>query len=232
MPSQNAILVFAKLPQPGRVKTRLLGLLAPRQAAELHSVCLQDTLALVESIPGCDKWLLVAAPLEAAQQLASALKLGSNWKVAAQCGPNLGARLANALTARFRAGAKKVVVVGTDTPWMGRRRIQHALAWLDAADVVLGPTADGGYYLLAARRLVPEIFRGIPWGTSQVLARTRHALEQTRTPYRLLPRNFDLDHPADLFRISQLLQEGKLRAQALCEWIAAWEVINESSRRR
>jgi len=170
LPSPNATAILAKAPESGRVKTRLLGLLSPHRAAELHHHCLQDTVALVESVPGCQKWFLVASGQETARRLADTLALGAGWKVRPQRGHTLGARLEHAAETAFRTGAGKVVLVGTDTPWMGRQRILLALALLDAADVVLGPTADGGYYLVAARRLLPQMFRGIPWGTPQVSA--------------------------------------------------------------
>jgi rSAM/selenodomain-associated transferase 1 len=227
-------MIFAKPPEPGRVKTRLLPALSPQQAADVHRACLQDSLALVNRIPGCQKCLRVAAELNQTQELAAALGLGRGWRVDIQRGRNLGERLHEAFDLVFRSGCRKVVVVGTDTPWMSGERLLRALAWLDAADVVLGPCTDGGYYLLGARRLVPQMFLGIPWSTSRACEATLRALEKAHAKYRLLPRDFDLDRPEDLERAAQLLRRNPARAPQLAQWMNELKksLVSRSSRRR
>ena len=229
----SAVVVFAKVPQPGRVKTRLLGRLTPQQAAEAHRACLEDTIRQVARVPGGQKGLRVAAGPDQARKLAAALRLDRPWKVGVQRGRDLGARLHEAFASFFRAGYARVVVVGSDTPWMGSERILLALRLLNAADVVLGPSADGGYYLVGARRLVPQMFRGIPWGTSKVFERTVRALESARVSYRLLPRDFDLDRPEDLARAAELLRGNPMRAPALARLLERLkaDLISRSSRR-
>lgn len=219
---QKAVLVFAKPPRPGHVKTRLRGLLTAQEAAEVHLACVKDTAAMVASVGGYRKWLLVAGRFEAAQNLAQQAKLSSRWRVGAQVGRDLGARLEFALNSHFLAGVQKVVVVGTDTPWMGPQRIVRAFQLLDAADVVIGPTEDGGYYLVGARRLVPEMFRRIRWGTADVLEQTLAALRKMKASYRLLRRDFDLDRPEDLHRVARLLRRRKIRSPALKRWFVNW----------
>jgi len=215
MQASSVIAVFAKPPIPGRVKTRLQGVLSPARAALLHRACVEDTVAFVCAVPGCEKWLLAAGTPEDASVLAQDLQLSSDWNCGTQQGRDLGARMHNALRVFFGTGATKVVIVGTDTPWMTPQRMRHALRVLDSADVVLGPAADGGYYLVGARRLEPAMFRGIPWGRSGVLAATLLALAKKRIRYRLLPRDFDLDRPDDLERAAILLREHPERAPAL-----------------
>lgn len=215
--------MFAKPPRPGHVKTRLRGLLTAQEAAEVHLACVKDTAAMVASVGGYRKWLLVAGRINAAQRLAQQAKLSSRWRLGVQTGRDLGARLEHAFRAHFEAGGKKVVVVGTDTPWMGPQRIVRAFQLLDAADVVIGPTEDGGYYLIGARRLVPEVFHGIRWGTESVFAQTLAALRRAKASYRLLRRDFDLDRPEDLRRAAQLLRHRKIRSPALKRWIVNWE---------
>lgn len=218
----KAVLVFAKPPRPGYVKTRLRGLLTAQEAAEVHLACVKDTVALVASVGGYRKWLLVAGRVAAAHRLAQQATLSTRWQLGMQTGRDLGARLEHAFRVHFEAGAKKVVVVGTDTPWMGPQRIVRALQLLDAADVVIGPTEDGGYYLIGARRLVPGMFRGIRWGTESVFAETLAALRKANASYRLLPRDFDLDRPEDLRRATRLLRRRKMRSPALKRWIVNW----------
>ena len=229
----SAVVIFAKVPAPGRVKTRLLGQLTAQQAAAIHRACLKDTAREVARLPGCRKCLRVAAGLDPARELAAALELDQTWQVGVQRGRDLGARLHDAFASLLRAGYGRVVIVGTDTPWMGRERILLALDWLNTADVVLGPAADGGYYLVGARRLVPQMFRGIPWSTSRVVGLTVGALERARVSYRLLPRDFDLDRQEDLARAAGLLRADQTRAPALARLLKRlkWDSLSGSSRR-
>lgn len=217
----TTILVFARAPVSGRVKTRLAARIGADEAARAHEACALDTIALVDSVPGCGRRLLVDGDADAWRRAGFAL--GAGWEVEPQRGRALGERLECGFAEAFRRGARKVVAVGTDTPWMGSRRIGTALAWLDGNDAVLGPSADGGYYLVAARRLVPEMFRGIGWGKATVLASTRLALERAGVSYRLLPRDFDLDRPADLDRARAMLRQGPWRAPHLAAWVLAYD---------
>jgi uncharacterized protein len=218
----EAIAVFTKSPVAGEVKTRLLDQLSPAQAAEVQEACLRDTMRLAEAVPQCGRWLLVA-PSSCPGAEPSALQPGDGWRRGWQRGTELGARLEAAFAELFRQGAGKVVAIGTDTPWMGRERIRRALDWLDRADFVLGPSLDGGYYLLGARRLEPAVFRAIPWGTRHVLLFTRRALERAGRSYRLLPVDFDLDRPEDLRRAAEILRADPSRAAHLARWLARWQ---------
>lgn len=235
MPSRSlpkAVLVFAKPPRAGHVKTRLRGLLTAREAAEVHLACVRDTTRMLGSLGGARKWLLVAGSSAAAQRLARQIGLNRRWRVGVQVGRHLGERLDFAFHSAFVSGARKVIVLGTDTPWMSAARIYRAFALLDRADVVLGPTDDGGYYLVAARRIVPEMFRGISWGTSRVLRQTLRALRKARVSYGLLRRDFDLDRPEDLRRVARLLRREAIGSPALKRWLLLWDLASGSSHRR
>jgi uncharacterized protein len=223
---RTSILVFCKPPIAGQVKTRLIGALSARQAAEIHAACLKDTVSMVRSVGGAQKWLYVAAHRGAAQRLAKQLGIDSPWKVATQRGADLGQRMRSAIEEQLRGGAEKVVIVGTDSPWMGPDRIQRVLRWLDKVEIVLGPSEDGGYYLIATCKSVPRLFSKIRWGTAEVFAKTLKALRASRTTFRLLKRDFDLDRPEDLLRLERMAGRKKLRAPALARW------VRESSRRR
>jgi rSAM/selenodomain-associated transferase 1 len=200
------------------VKTRLLGRLTAAEAAALHRACTLDAIRLA-AIPACAPRLLLApgGPARSAD-----FSLPPRWRMARQRGRDLGERLERAFADAFARGARKVAVIGTDTPWMGRRRIETALDWLDVEDVVLGPSVDGGYYLLAARRPLHLLFRAIPWGSAAVLGTTRRALERAHVTYRLLPWDFDLDRPADLDRARHLLAADAARAPELARCLASF----------
>ncbi len=216
------LIVFAKEPRPGFVKTRLFcrGGITPEQAAQIHTVCVRDTIALASRVAGGQRWLLVAPTRRgSAQRFAASLRLGRNWKSAPQRGADLGERLLRALRAAFRRGASRVVVIGTDTPWMGAKRIRDAFRALERSDVVLGPTDDGGYYLIGVRKLIPETFRGIAWSTPRVLPQTLRALRRERTSVTLLRADFDLDRPADLARVARMLRRNARRSPALARCI-------------
>lgn len=228
----KAVCVFAKPPRPRRVKTRLLAELTAQEAAEVHLACVRDTARMAGGIGGARKWFLVAGNYETARQLARRAALNRRWCLGVQVGRDLGARLDFCFQALLGEGMRKVAVIGTDTPWMGAARILRAFELLDRAEVVLGPTEDGGYYLVAARRHVPEMFRGIRWGTSRVLRQTLRALRAAGVSYRLLPRDFDLDRPEDLRRVAGLLRKRKIRAPELKRWILDWSATSGSSRRR
>ena len=238
--AHNAVLVFCKPPVAGRVKTRLIGALSARQAAEVHAACVRDTVAMVRAVPGAQKWLYVAAGRATARRLGMRLRLCGKWKVVTQRGADLGERMRHAIEERLRAGASKVVIVGTDSPWMGRGRIERALQLLDNTEIVLGPSEDGGYYLIASRRTVSEIFSQIHWGTAEVMTQTLRALRAPRTAYRLLKRDFDLDRPEDLRRVARMAARGTLHAPALAKLLRPRKMpapqgragATESSRRR
>lgn len=217
------MLLFARAPAPGRVKTRLAAHIGAAEAAAAHRACTLDAIRLAQSVRGCRRRLLLAS--EASRLRNAGIALAAGWEVERQRGRDLGARLERAFAEAFRRGAQKVAAIGTDTPWMGRVRIETALVWLDRDDVVLGPSADGGYYLLGARRFLPALFRGIAWGSRMVLGGTRRALEREGVSYRLLCRDFDLDRLADLERARGLVSREPERAPELAAWFRAGEGV-------
>lgn len=227
-----AILVMAKAPVPGRVKTRLIGALTSEQAAALHLACIHDTLRLAHSVRGARKYLFLAGTTRAVQDAMRKLKPIANWHLAAQSKGDLGARLAHAIRRAMRDGAACVVVIGTDTPWMGAARIRDAIRGLTEHDIVLGPCRDGGYYLLAVRRFVPEILAGIDWGTGRVLQQTLRAAKHRGASVGLLALDFDLDRPADLARTRRLCRRREWTNTELGHWLKLNPPKRQSSRRQ
>jgi len=228
--SRNAVVIFTKFPAIGSVKTRMKGALSARQACDLHNACLADAVALVNAFTASsfakasEPWLYVSGSPAQARALGKVLGLSRKWRMEAQRGGDLGARMRNACAELFCSGCAKVILIGTDTPWMEPRRLALALRALDRADVVLGPASDGGYYLVGARKMLPaklllEIFRAINWGTSSVLPRTVENIRRHKIPMQLLPRDFDLDRPSDLARAAKLLRSSPERSPALAKWI-------------
>jgi len=206
MSGSRALLVFAKTPKPGKVKTRLLAAVSADVAAALHAACIEDTLRLVRKTRGCDAFVFAAGGTGYFRRLVKKQGSGARMQVLPQRGADLGTRMENAFRKCFAMGYHEVVVIGTDTPWMGVERVRGAFAELKANDVVIGPAEDGGYYLLGLRKMLPAIFRGIPWSTERVLALTLQKIAALKLRTKLLRRDFDLDRPGDLRRAARLLK--------------------------
>jgi len=177
------IAVFARAPRPGRTKTRLIPALGPEGAAALYAAFLEDTLTKLE---GLDARLWAASEADA-----PALE-GRGWPVSAQVGGDLGARMSHAI-ADGLGRADGVIVIGTDAPTLPPARLRDAIDALRTHDAVLGPSADGGYYLIGSR--APVSFGAVRWSTRHALADTLAGLG---SPARLLRPWYDVDTPDDL----------------------------------
>lgn len=216
-----ALVVFAKAPVPGQVKTRLTtggeggarGLSA-EEAAALHAAFVRDVCERGARVGFGRRFLYVAGGLSHPLLVEIAGRAG--YELRAQEGADLGARMHHAIAQELRAAAA-VVLIGTDSPTLPGAYLERAGACLQAGegDVVLGPAIDGGYYLIGARGEVPELFApGIAWSTDRVLTETLRrlrALVASRPGFgvRLLPPFYDVDTPADLARLVTDLSEGR-----------------------
>lgn len=199
---RQAVLVqFAKWPRPGRVKTRLIPLLGEQGAMEAHiRLSLQVMRQLAQA--GQRLWLYwdepcAEPPNEATSLLAQAGQLGVEQGV--QQGSDLGERMTRAL-AEGLARAPAAMIVGSDCPSVDATYVQQALAALNHADVVLGPSEDGGYVLIAARKAVPGMLGGVAWGTGQTLVQTEQALSRHGLTSQRLSTRWDVDEPEDWLR--------------------------------
>ena len=189
--------IYARTPEPGRVKTRLHPLLGPSGAAFLYQAFLMDTLEGTASFPG-DRYLVVDGDPEMPwfQELARRHRLCLQRQEAG----NLGTRMAATIQAFLKAGRPAVLLLGSDSPTVPGDWIADAATQLvrKTWEVVLGPSLDGGYYLLGVNRWIPALFQEIPWSTSRVLRLTLERLEALGVAYSLLPFWYDVDTPEDL----------------------------------
>lgn len=198
----TAILVFAKFPEPGRVKTRLARALGDAAALRLYKAFVGDLL---------DTLSQTGHPVEICCHPADALErmrdwLGPSYAYRPQQGADLGERMANALSATFREGRKAAVLVGTDLPDLPGAILSAAFAGLERTGTVLGPSPDGGYYLIGftAATFRPDVFRNIPWSTEAVLSQTRDRMAENGLSPTLLPVWNDIDTLADLAALSDI----------------------------
>jgi rSAM/selenodomain-associated transferase 1 len=199
-PPQKRLLVFARLPELGRVKTRLAADIGEEQALAVYESMLRDTLSSVgESRDGIEVEVLWA-PTDAAngQSLRNAF---GDRALSMQAGETLGDRLAMAFSERFFFHrTQKIVAVGVDDPALPRELIDHAFELLESSDWVLGPAVDGGYYLVGCRGAVfdSDAFAGIEWGTSTVFDATMTKLRAWQRNIAVLPKRRDVDTVEDL----------------------------------
>ncbi len=188
------MIVFAKAPVPGRVKTRLLPVLTAVEAAELHR-----------------RMVFEAWTLSASFRPHAAVELHTDEPTAAwpeahprrlQAQGGLGSRMLAALTAGLASGHGRCLILGSDAPGLPRDHLQHLLD--STADVALGPCEDGGYYAISCRRVTPTMFDGVRWSTADALSDTeRAATSSGLLVERGLPW-FDIDVPEDLARLGVL----------------------------
>lgn len=186
---------FAREPVAGAVKTRMTPHFSPEQACELHCELLQWTSAELVAA-GLGRVELAVAGDAGHPLFQRCLDRGVD-SLSIQRGRDLGERMHAALTdglARFR----KVVLVGSDCPGIDGAYLAQALAALERADIVLGPAADGGYVLIGVKRVSPEIFSAIPWGSGEVYSETVAALSRIGFSWAKLATLADIDRPEDL----------------------------------
>jgi rSAM/selenodomain-associated transferase 1 len=191
------VIVFAKAPEPGRVKTRLARDVGDARALELYRWSGAAVMTQLRAAR-CERWVSFTPRDE---QPAVEAWLGPAHRWIAQPDGDLGARLAAAVDAAFAAGDGPVLLVGTDCVAVTPARIAAAVAALATHDAALGPAYDGGYYLLGLARPLP-LFEGVTWSTGTVADDTRDRLRRAAARWVELPVERDLDTVDDLVAVA------------------------------
>lgn len=221
---KEALVLMAKAPREGEVKTRLIGALSAAEVTDLYLSFLRDTFALMEEVQAERETLSLAlcyTPEGEEESFEAVEREGS--LMLAQRGEDLGERLANCFTDFFELGFDSVAVIGADTPTLPAEYLDQAFAaLLREDDLVIGPAEDDGYYLVGMRKLHREIFAAIPWGTGGVLAATRERAGTANLNLISLPAWYDIDTPAELARLKAELKSGKATARFTQESLAKY----------
>ncbi|MBM3881093.1 MAG: glycosyltransferase [Verrucomicrobia bacterium] len=165
--NQRLLIVFVKAPRPGTVKTRLARVLGASQAAAAYRILAETMLRGLEGVPAVE---LRFTPDDAEAEVRPWLR--GEWHMRPQGAGDLGERMHRAFVEGFAGGAALVAIVGSDCPAVAREDIEGAWAVLAEADVVLGPAADGGYWLIGLRRPCAGLFEGLRWSGPDVLRET------------------------------------------------------------
>jgi rSAM/selenodomain-associated transferase 1 len=194
---------MAKAPIPGTVKTRLVPPLSDAQACELYRALLLDQLDNLTGLSELDLYLAYT-PAHAAPLIESLSLPG--FQYFPQRGVDLGARMNEVLAELWRRGHHRLVLIGSDLPVLRLEILREAFKYLDAPDrrAVLGPSQDGGYYLVGMNQAIPEIFSGMTWSHDRVLADSLVKLRELCINFALLPDWFDVDTMADIQRLRGL----------------------------
>jgi uncharacterized protein len=200
----RTLLVVAKRPAAGQTKTRLCPPLAAESAAALYECFLRDTLDIMRQVPHVERGI-VYLPEDASDYFRT---LAPEMTLTTQRGANLGQRLDHLLTDALGAGARQVVVMDSDSPTLPAKYLVKAFEALDgAADVVLGPCDDGGYYLIGLKRPAPRLFRDVEMSTPFVVRDTLAVAEELGLKVVLLPTWYDVDTIAELGRLRAEITE-------------------------
>jgi rSAM/selenodomain-associated transferase 1 len=187
--------LFFKTPVSGQVKTRLVPPLSPEAAARLSEAFLEDAVSLCRA---CGDELVLFQAGSARQRLPRSLQ---SLVCREQRGDDLGARMDAAFQELLVESGSRALLVGSDVPTLPPARLGQAFFALEAADVVLGPAEDGGYYLVGLKRPVGGIFRNVTWGAATVLAETLAHAALLGLKVHLLDSWYDVDTGQDLERL-------------------------------
>ncbi|MDA0746937.1 MAG: TIGR04282 family arsenosugar biosynthesis glycosyltransferase [bacterium] len=189
------LVIVAKNPIPGTVKTRLQSRYSPEQAAQIYHAFIQDTLHTAIRVPVHNRFLACSPPDAVAALSAIA---GPRFQVFPQIEADLGTRMHAALTHCFEQGAHQAILLGTDIPSLPANHLHQAFTLLSQKDTVLGPSTDGGYYLIGLTAPCLHIFQNIEWSTPAVLSQTVERIQAAGLSLGLLPPWYDVDTPEEL----------------------------------
>jgi len=195
--TDNLLIIFAKYPEAGQVKTRLAAKLGDTEAVRIYRACTELVISAAFPVDMNEYAAAIACwPPEKIQAMKE--WLGPSMKVFSQQGHDLGSRMHNAFTDGLAEGYQKIIIIGADCPAVTHELIMRAFACLDNAAVVIGPATDGGYYLIGLRHPIATLFEGISWGSDRVCEQTLSHCLALNIPCALLPELRDIDRSEDL----------------------------------
>jgi uncharacterized protein len=223
--SDRVLVIMAKAPRPGRVKTRLTPTLSPEAVTAFYRCLLADTLALARSLD--DVEVAVMCPDSDVSELA---RLASNAVgVVAQTGEGLAAGLTSVFAHFAEEDQRRTLAFNSDSPHLPRAVLEGAFEALTIDDVVVGPTYDGGYYLVGATASHPTLFASDGMGTSTALEKLLSRARALGLSVGFADPFYDIDVADDLNRLAAELRLAPGRAPRTAEWLKEWELVAAQS---
>jgi rSAM/selenodomain-associated transferase 1 len=201
--SRHAIIIMTRYPDPGQVKTRLIPALGEEGACRLHQKMVEHTMVTARNFS-------LVSPSElfvffnGGSEVLMKSWLGSDAEYLPQSDGDLGAKMSVAFHEVFNRGCKTVMMIGTDCPDIDYHILSKSFSLLDKTEMVIGPAADGGYYLLGLKKNHDNLFKGIVWGSDQVFSQTMDAARNAQIRVSCLPELADIDRPEDLEQLRDM----------------------------
>jgi uncharacterized protein len=217
--SDRVLVIMAKAPRPGAVKTRLAASLSPEAVTDFYCRLLEDTLALARSLS--DVEIAIMCPESDVNELAKLA--GNQATVVAQKGEGLAAGLTSVFVHFAHANQRRIIAFNSDSPHLPRSVLEDAFEALAAHDVVVGPTHDGGYYLVGAKASYPTLFANDGMGTSSALERLLARARALELSVGFADPFYDVDVADDLTRLAEELRLTPERAPRTACWLREWE---------
>lgn len=212
MTLKSAIMVFAKAPIAGLVKTRLIPTIGWQKATQLHCAMATHSVHVATACGIEHSHVQLWCTPDIHDKLFGDLKRDYAVSLHQQVGDDLGERMYHAFQNAL-VDHDRVIIVGSDCPVISKKLIEHALFSLENNEAVLVPAEDGGYVLLGLRKAVKELFDGIAWGTSGVFTQTLERLLQAGFTWEEFPAQWDVDRPDDLLRLCRVSRDYELHVK-------------------
>jgi rSAM/selenodomain-associated transferase 1 len=214
----RTLVIMAKAPKPGMVKTRLAQCLPPPAVTELYRCLLEDTVALARTLIGVE--VAIMCPGSDVDELARLA--GDAVQVVAQKGEGLAAGLTSVFARFAAAGQRRVIAFNSDSPHLPASVLENAFQVLAAYDVVIGPTDDGGYYLVGANAAHPALFERDGMGTTNALDALLSRARALALSTGFTDPFYDIDVAEDLIRLAAELRLAPARAPRTAAWLKQW----------
>ena len=207
---KDCLIVFAREPKVGKVKTRLQGYFSPEMCVKLYKAFLKDTLKLARTTKCLNRVLAYESSMPEPKYLKT---IAPDFLFYKQDGGNLGGKMHHAFKFARRMDCNKTVIIGSDSPNLPIKCIKGAYRRLDVSDIVIGPSYDGGYYLIGLKKPCKEIFKGVKWSSKAVLEDTVKNARKIGKKVSILKKWYDVDDSAGLVRLKSDLKKEKKAAQ-------------------
>jgi uncharacterized protein len=224
--NDRVLVIMAKAPRPGTVKTRLAPSLPFQAATEFYRCLLDDTLALARSLG--DVEVAIMCPHSDVNELAQSAD--NQATVVAQKGEGLAAGLTSVFAHFSQDHPRRIIAFNSDSPHLPRSVLEDAFETLTANDLVVGPTHDGGYYLVGAKTPHPALFAGDGMSTSSALEILLSRARCLALSVGFAPSFYDIDVADDLTRLSDELRLAPTKAPRTAQWLKEWELMAAGSR--